>query len=237
MNHIIAIDDNGIIIEHDGVTECADCGKPIDSTSGECGDEWDGSCPHCGASKDRVGLRLDYQIDRCECSKCGKEGYLADNTDGEILIDGRLYRLSDDLDLGAVLVANTCGNGNAICDDCAQPQPIDSLESLRDAMIASEPRVMDGERAVANGYIETAVVANVFPDPADYLPRLRQIVAVSDGLLSLRREWSDDGVYWRLEHTWISSRERVRLMRRDTTQARRLYEEIEAALVAGRNAE
>ena len=48
-------------IPHDGVTEwadCLDCGRRLDPVNDfKAPRPWDGSCYHCGASAERVGLR------------------------------------------------------------------------------------------------------------------------------------------------------------------------------------
>lgn len=58
---VLAILDGETIVEHDGVTEwadCAECGARLDPASDSAPREWDGSCWCCGAAADRVGLRV-----------------------------------------------------------------------------------------------------------------------------------------------------------------------------------
>lgn len=56
------------IVEHDGMTEWADCsvcGAHLDGASPDAPDDWDGACWECGAVADRVGLG----VIRCECGQ------------------------------------------------------------------------------------------------------------------------------------------------------------------------
>jgi len=56
------LDDGTIIVEHDGVTEwadCAECGAHLDPTGPDAPAAWDGGCWRCGAPRERVGLRVE----------------------------------------------------------------------------------------------------------------------------------------------------------------------------------
>ena len=64
---------------HDGVTEwadCLDCGAHLDpATDAKAPSPWDGSCYHCGAPAERVGLLADATVEdvRHACGGCGRE--------------------------------------------------------------------------------------------------------------------------------------------------------------------
>jgi hypothetical protein len=84
----------GTYIEHDGVTEwadCADCGSHIDGTSipsdyeSESG-RWEGDCPYCGASTMRVGLVAHYRVG----ASLDRDGQMLDMDQAEVL--GEEYR-------------------------------------------------------------------------------------------------------------------------------------------------
>jgi len=64
MRRVIGTVEGVDILEHDGVTEwadCAECGAHLDPVSDAStpGREWDGSCYLCGAASERVGMRRE----------------------------------------------------------------------------------------------------------------------------------------------------------------------------------
>ena len=72
MRRVIGTVEGVDILEHDGVTEwadCAECGAHLDPASDAStpGREWDGSCYLCGAASERVGMRR-------ECAICAAGG-------------------------------------------------------------------------------------------------------------------------------------------------------------------
>jgi len=147
MGHIILIDTDSVIVTHDGCTEwsdCAECGRHIDPAVVDLGDEWDGwdgACPHCGAPKERVGLRLDTGDIRRTCA-CGVRGYLAATEDGEVEHQGRLYQMPASLAAGEPMLAGTDGVARCAAARRSSPPPCRALaDRRRGPVLTGEPEM------------------------------------------------------------------------------------------------